>query len=134
MIAFAFLPSVKVSYIVVPWPTPATGDEKLGVFAQHRERCRATPCKWSNRGLPCPAGKECLYDHSAAPQVPPHSEDVHRLEELEEMLDNDMLGILMQIVQGQGNVGLSDLDDQALEFLRIILEEAIHRQSDSEDR
>ena len=118
--------------MVVPWHEPVSGDQKLAVLTQHRERCMATPCKWSNRGLPCPAGKECLYDHSAAPQVPPHSEDVQRLEELEELLDNEMLGILMQIVQGQGNVGLSDLDDQALEFLRIILEEAIHRQTEQE--
>merc|ERR1712060_518640 len=42
---------------------------RLAVVAQHKERCRVTPCKWSSNGKRCPAGKHCMYDHSAAPQI-----------------------------------------------------------------
>eukprot|EP00440_Ansanella_granifera_P056513 gb/GFBE01061259.1/.p1 GENE.gb/GFBE01061259.1/~~gb/GFBE01061259.1/.p1 ORF type:complete len:249 (+),score=37.49 gb/GFBE01061259.1/:1-747(+) len=59
----------EVSYIVVPWPKAVLGDEKLAVIEQHRERCKATPCKWSTSGQACPAGKYCIYDHSLAPQI-----------------------------------------------------------------
>eukprot|EP00928_Gymnodinium_smaydae_P090066 TRINITY_DN7391_c0_g1_i2.p1 TRINITY_DN7391_c0_g1~~TRINITY_DN7391_c0_g1_i2.p1 ORF type:complete len:301 (+),score=32.29 TRINITY_DN7391_c0_g1_i2:77-979(+) len=58
-----------ISHIIVPWHCAASGDEKLAIVAQHKERCSVTTCKWSSNGQPCPAGKHCLYDHSEAPQV-----------------------------------------------------------------
>jgi len=59
----------SISHIIVPWPEAVGGDEKLAILTQHKERCRATPCKWSTQGRRCPAGRHCIYDHSSAPQV-----------------------------------------------------------------
>lgn len=118
-----------VSYIVVPWPEPAVGDEKLAILAQHRERCSATPCKWSTRGLPCPAGKECLFDHSEAPQVRRrHDEDRLGLGRLRGLLeDEDMLDALIELA---GEVSIAELDTDTLHILRAILEAEIERDLD----
>jgi len=113
-----------VSYIVVPWPKPAVGDEKLAIFAQHRERCNATPCKWSTRGLPCPAGKEYLFDHSEAPQVRRH--DNQRFgSRLRGLLDDeDMVEALIELA---GEIHISELDTDTLHILRNVLEAEIER-------
>eukprot|EP00438_Fugacium_kawagutii_P035530 Skav214486 [mRNA] locus=scaffold1011:48382:60061:- [translate_table: standard] len=127
-----------VSYIVVPWHAPAVGDEKLAIFAQHRERCSATPCKWSTRGLPCPAGKECLFDHSNAPQVrrPPRDrfdDDDFGLGRLRSLLEDDdeMVEALIELA---GEVSISDFDTDTLHVLRAILETEIERELEDGDR
>ncbi|CAE8609648.1 unnamed protein product [Polarella glacialis] len=61
-----------VSYLIVPWHRPVQGDEKLAVLEHQKEKYRATKCKWSLDGKPCPAGKHCMFDHSDAPQVVMH--------------------------------------------------------------
>ena len=119
-----------MSYIVVPWPYPAVGDEKLAIFAQHRERCSTTPCKWSTQGLPCPAGKECLFDHSEAPQVRRRHDDndnfsLGRLRGLLE--DEDMVEALIELA---GEVSIAELDTETLQILRAILEAEIERDSE----
>lgn len=115
-----------MSYIVVPWHEPAVGDEKLAIFAQHRERCSATPCKWSTRGLPCPAGKECLFDHSNAPQVrrPPRDDrfdDDFGLGRLRSLLEDDEMDEMMEaLIELAGEVSISDFDTDTLHILRAL--------------
>eukprot|EP00933_Yihiella_yeosuensis_P054260 TRINITY_DN5265_c0_g5_i1.p1 TRINITY_DN5265_c0_g5~~TRINITY_DN5265_c0_g5_i1.p1 ORF type:complete len:420 (+),score=76.92 TRINITY_DN5265_c0_g5_i1:160-1419(+) len=115
-----------LSYIVVPWPEAASGDEKLAIVSQQKERWRVTPCKWSSAGKPCPAGKHCMFDHSNAPQVVQQSRRRRSRDPFGD-IDEDilMLSALMRpLIGGGGNAwGLDDSSSEGEEDDEI--EEAI---------
>lgn len=98
-----------VSYLVVPWHKAAQGSEKQAVLERQKEKFRATKCKWSSTGKPCPAGKSCMFDHSQAPQVKmqrPHLCGLSRLlrhhsddDDLSDVeIDDDLAAALIELM------------------------------------
>jgi len=98
------------SHIIVPWPESVSGAEKMTILKQHKERCRATPCKWSTKGQRCPAGKHCIFDHTGAPQI---VEPRRRRMEMDIILnDDDLLLRLLDAMPGFGDDADVETDDE----------------------
>ena len=109
------------THIIAPYPEPLRGDRRRTAIANHIYKCSQTPCMWSAQGQHCPDGRNCIYDHSRAPQVTERPHGISLSELFGDSDDEDSASFLLQ-----GGIHVySDSDAESLDFSDTELAEAM---------